>query len=192
MSTITVVKKGKEICIASETLTTFGTTKLNEEFVSNSHKILKWGNSYVGIVGMVTLNMVIADVIKNEKKEPDFSNIHSIYNYFSKLHVKLKDKYFLNTSEEDDDPVESSQIEIVIVNKYGFFGVHSLREVYPFEKFWAYGSGRRYALGAMNSVYDLKGFNAKKIATSGVQAGITFDDASGGTIVTKTVRLATV
>lgn len=189
MSTVTVVKKGKKICISSETLTTFGTMKMNEDFKENSLKILKWGDSYVGIVGYVALNIMLQDVINTEKSQPDFSNRESIYKYFTKLHSKLKDKYFLNASEDRDDPVESSQFEIVIVNKHGMFGVHSLREVHQYRKFWAYGSGRRYALGAMNSVYDVKGFNAQKIAEAGVQAGITFDDASGGSIVSHTVKL---
>lgn len=189
MSTVTVVKKGKEICIASETLTTFGTTKLREGFVTDAEKILKWGDSYVGIVGGVSLSMVLRDIIKKEKKAPNFSNVESIFKYFTKLHKKLKGKYFLNPNEDEDDPVESSQIEIVIVNENGIFGVHSLRDIYHFQKFWAYGSGRRYALGAMNATYDLKSFSAEKIAIEGVKAGITFDDGSSGTIITKVIKV---
>lgn len=189
MSTISVVKKGNEICIASETLTTFGATKLSEDFVSESDKILKWGKSYVGIVGEVALSTMLQDVIKHEKKVPDFSSSAAIYKYFTKQHPVFKEKYFLNANEDVDDPVESSQIEIVIVNKHGIFGVHSLRDVYSFQKFWAYGSGKKYALGAMNSVYDLKSFTARKIAKAGVKAGITFDDGSGGTIKTKLIKI---
>ncbi len=189
MSTITVVKKGTKICISSETLTTFGTMKMNEEFKENSSKILKWGESYVGIVGYVALNIMLQDVIDNEEEHPDFSNKASIYKYFTKLHTKLKEKYFLNTNEDREDPVESSQFEIVIVNKHGMFGVHSLREVHQYHKFWAYGSGRRFALGAMNAVYDLKGFNAQKVAEAGINAGVTFDDASGGSTVSYVIKL---
>lgn len=189
MSTITVVKKGNEICIASETLTTFGTTKLSEDYISEADKILKWGKSYVGIVGNVALSAMLQDVIKREKNPPDFSSTGAIYTYFTKQHQVFKEKYFLNVNEDEDDPVESSQIEIVIVNKYGIFGVHSLRDVYNFQKFWAYGSGRRYALGAMSSVYGLKDFNARKIARAGVKAGIAFDDGSGGKVITKLIKI---
>ncbi len=189
MSTVVAVKKGSEICIASESLTTFGSTKVQHQFISNPEKILKWGDSYIGTTGMVTLQMMLSDIIKKEKKKPDFSNIPAIYDYFNRLHVKLKNKYFLKPEEDEEDPVESSQIELVIVNKHGIFSVHSLREVYQFEKFWAYGSGTRFALGAMHAVYDLKGYSAEQIAVAGVQAGITFDDGSGGEIVTKVISL---
>lgn len=187
MSTISVVKKDGKISIASETLTTFGTTKLSGDFTTNGDKILKWGNSYVGIVGSVSLNLMLGDLINSEKKAPDFSSVDKIYKYFTKKHVIFKEKYYLNPNEDEDDPVESSQFEIVLINKHGIFGVHALRDIYSFEKFWAYGSGRRYALGAMNSLYELKDFSAEKIAKEGVRAGIAFDDGSGGEIISKTI-----
>ena len=189
MSTIAVAKKGNEICIASETLTTFGTTKMNESFIEDHTKIIRWGDSLVGIVGAVAISMILRDIAKKDKDNADFSSVESIYKYFIKLHKYMKKKYFLQTDEDDEDPVESSQLEIVIANSHGLFGVHSLREVYSFQKFWAYGSGGKFALGAMNSVYDLEDFDAEKIAKAGVNAGITFDDASGGTILFHKIQL---
>lgn len=188
MSTITVVKKGGKITIASETLTTFGNTKLRGDFVSDGEKILKWGKSYIGIVGEVALNLMFRDLIASEKKTPDFSSVDKIYKYFTLKHEVFKEKYFLNPNEDEDDPVESSQFEIVIVNKSGIFGVHSLRDVYNFSRFWSYGSGRRFALGAMNALFDLNNFDSEAIAKEGVRAGITFDDGSDGEIITKTIN----
>ena len=167
MTTIAVVKKNNMVCIASESLTTFGSTKFNEEHNADVNKIMEWGESYIGIVGSIALNMILRDVIINEKKTPDFSSSVEIYKYFKKLHPVLKEKYYLKTDEDENDPVESSQFEIVIVNKYGMFGVHSLRDVYCFKKFWAYGSGKDYAKGAMSAVYDLEDYDAEKIAISG-------------------------
>jgi ATP-dependent HslUV protease subunit HslV len=77
-----------------------------------------------------------------------------VFDTFLKLHPKLKERFFLNTKEHDSDPYESSQFTIVIANPHGIFGVESYREVFEFERFWAIGSGRRFALGAMHAVYD--------------------------------------
>ena len=176
--------------MASESLTTFGTTKMDGDFQINPAKIFKWGDAYIGHVGSVAMEMIIRDLIKKKKKTPDLSSPEEIYQYFNKLHKKLKEKYHLIPNEDDDDPVESSQYEIVIANPHGIFAVHSLREVDHLSKFWAYGSGRRYALGAMNAVYNLKKFDAVQIATAGVQAGITFDNASGGKIHVVKVKMA--
>ena len=189
MSTVTVVKKGSYICMAAESLTTFGPMKLNGDLLIKDRKILKWNDSLVGLVGSVAVKMIIQDIIYNEKKTPDFSSPMKIYKYFNKLHPILKEKYHLNPTEDDEDPVESSQYEMVIANKHGIFGVHALREIYHYSKYWAYGSGSNYALGAMHALYDQKGMSAEKIAIAGVEAGIAFDDGSGGEIFSQKIKL---
>lgn len=188
MSTIAVVRKGGEICMASDSLTSFGTTQMDETFKINDSKIFQWGNSVIGTVGDVAMKMIFLDLV-DSKPEPDLSSRNAIFKYFTQLHNELKENYFVNPKEDEDDPVESSQFEIVIANPHGLFGVHSLREVYNLNKFWAYGSGRRFALGAMHALYELEGFDAEKIAMAGAKAGITFDESSGGAIVLKRVKL---
>lgn len=182
MSTITVVKKNGVIAIAAESLTSFGSTKMHGEFAANSEKIVRWGDHYIGMVGSVAMHRVFDDLVASSKKVPAFDSQQSVFKYFNKLHNKLKKKYHLNPEEDSEDPVESSQYEIVICNKHGIFGVHSLREVYEWKKYWAYGSGGDYALGAMHAMYDIKGRNAESIAIAGVEAGIQFDNASDGEI----------
>jgi ATP-dependent protease HslVU (ClpYQ) peptidase subunit len=89
----------------------------------------------------------------------------------------LKDKFFLNTKEEEDDPYESSQITTLVANPYGIFGVYSYREVFSFDRFWAIGSGKSFALGAMYAAYEgLE--SAAAIAELGVRAGTEFDKSS--------------
>ena len=187
MSTITVVKKDGVIAIASESLTSFGNTKLRGEFAANSRKIVKWGDSYVGMVGSVAMHMIFEDIIAKSKKVPKLDSAAAVFSYFHKLHSKLKKKYYINPDEDKDDPVESSQYEIVICNKHGIFGVHSLREVYDLQKYWAYGSGSEFALGAMHAIYDDRSKSARQIAVAGVEAGIQFDNGSGGDVVVFTI-----
>ena len=107
----------------------------------------------------------------------DFSSRLAIFESFLALHPLLKEKYFLNAKDEDDDPYESTQIDALIANPFGIFGVHSLREVTEYKKFWAIGSGAEYALGAMFAVYD-SAASAEEIAHAGVAAGAEFNNAS--------------
>lgn len=188
MSTIAVVQKNSSICIVSESLTTFGSTKLDGSFKFGDSKILQWGNSLIGIVGDVAMKMIFLDLIET-REEPDFSSRMAVFRFFTALHKELKEEYYINPNEEEDDPVESSQYEIVIANKHGIFGVHSLREVYHFNKYWAYGSGRDFALGAMHALYEQDEMTARQIAIAGVSAGMTFDDGSGGKLQVHTVEL---
>ena len=188
MSTVSVVKKDGLIAIASESLTTFGSTKLYGDFSSNSKKIVTWGDNYIGMVGSVAMHMIFEDIIAKSKKTPKFQSTAEVYSYFNKLHEKLKKKYHINPEEDKDDPVESSQYEIVICNSHGIFGVHSLREVYDLQKFWSYGSGSEFALGAMHALYNDSAKSAEQIARAGIEAGIQFDTSSGGDIVCFTIE----
>ena len=115
--------------------------------------------------------------ITEKKIDIDLSSRLSIFESFRALHPLLKEKYFLNAKDEDDDPYESTQIDALIANPFGIFGVHSLREVTEYKKFWAIGSGAEYALGAMFAVYDTAS-TAEEIAQVGVAAGAEFNNAS--------------
>jgi ATP-dependent protease HslVU (ClpYQ) peptidase subunit len=101
----------------------------------------------------------------------------------------LKENYFINTSENDTaDTYESSQIDALIANPKGIFGIYSWREVYEFEKFWALGSGRDYALGALFANYDLIN-EPEQIAEIAVTAACEFDDGCGLLITTHSISL---
>ena len=105
----------------------------------------------------------------------DLSSRLAIFQTFLRLHPILKEKYYLKPDEDDDDPYESSQMTVLIANPYGLFAVYSLREVYEYQKYWAIGSGREYAIGAMHAAYADPKYSASHIAEIGVQAGCAFD-----------------
>jgi ATP-dependent HslUV protease subunit HslV len=63
---------------------------------------------------------------------------------------------------------------VMIANPSGIYAVYSMREVFEFDRFWAIGSGRDFALGAMYTVYN-RAKGAVAIAEAGVQAGAEFD-----------------
>ncbi len=182
MSTVVVVMKAGKVCIAADSLTSFGDLKLSSKYDAAHDKILRHDENYLGIVGSAAHQLVLESVfaskkIIDSKIEIDLSSRISIFESFRALHPLLKEKYFLNAKDEDDDPYESTQIDALIANPFGIFGVHSLREVTQYKKFWAIGSGAEYALGAMHAVFD-KAATAKEIAHAGVAAGAEFNNAS--------------
>ena len=177
MTTIVVVKKNGQIAIGADTLVTFGETRLPGIYEAND-KIIRIGDSYIGLAGSTAHFEVLRRALTG-MDNPRLHSRHDVFETFLKAHQVLKEQYFLNPKEEDDDPYESSQITALIANPSGIFGVYSYREVFSFERFWAIGSGRNFALGAMYASYE-GGRDARTIAQLGVDAGTEFDKSSAG------------
>ena len=193
MSTVVVVKKDGKVCIAADSLTSFGDLRLSSVYDAAHDKILHHDENYLGIVGSAAHQLVLESVfaskkVVDKKIELDFSSRLAIFESFLSLHPLLKEKYFLNAKDEDDDPYESTQIDALIANPFGIFGVHSLREVTEYKKFWAIGSGAEYALGAMFAVYD-SAASAEEIARAGVAAGAEFNNASSMPLSSNVIEL---
>ena len=162
--------------IAADSLTTFGSTRLSPIYDALYDKVQLFGESYFGIAGSAAHHLVLESILK-EETSLSFNGKMAIYASFNKIHSLLKDDHFLNPKEEEDDPYESSQLTAVIANKTGIYAVYSMREVFEFNRFWAIGSGREFALGAMYAVYENLE-SAEEIAKVGVQAGAEFDTGS--------------
>ena len=196
MTTVVVVKKSGQVAIAADTLVTFGDTRLSNRFEANS-KLFKVdtvaGPSYVGIAGTVAHFPVLRKaMLALPKKELLLGSKDEVFDTFTKLHPLLKDMFFLQTKEDDNDPYESSQFSVVVANATGIYGLYSYREVFEFNEFWGIGSGRSFALGAMFAAWGKdsdKSKTAREIATIGVQAGCEFDKSSGGPIEVFTLKL---
>ena len=157
MTTLVVVKKAGQVAIAADTLVTFGDTRLTNRFEANS-KIFKVetpsGMSYVGMAGTVAhfpaLRKAMAALPVEQLK---LSSRDEVFDTFIKLHPLLKDSFFMQTKEDDNDPYESSQFTVVIANASGIYGLYSYREIFEFQEFWGIGSGRSFALGAMHACW---------------------------------------
>lgn len=187
MTTIAVAKKGGEVAIATDSLTTFGDTRLGRNYKGEHDKILHLAESWIGVCGSSAHHLVLASALA-KLEEVRFGSRVEVFETFRRLHPVLKEHTYLNPKEDDDDPYESSQIVAAIANDTGIYGVYSYREVFEFDRFWSIGSGRNFALGAMHAIYD-NAASAAEIAEAGVAAGIEFDTASGGPIVVHTVKL---
>jgi len=178
MTTCVVVKKNNEIAIASDSLVTFGDTRLSHAYEANN-KMFEVGHSWVTLAGTAAHFPVMRKLLTGMADDCKLDTRDDVFDTFSKVHQILKEQFFLNTREEEDDPYESSQIAALVANPYGIFGVYSYREVFSFDRFWGIGSGRNFALGAMYAAYD-KCATAREIAEIGVSAGAEFDKSSAG------------
>jgi ATP-dependent protease HslVU (ClpYQ) peptidase subunit len=188
MSTVVAVKKAGMICIAADSLTSFGDLRLSAQFDAGYNKILQHDDNYIGIVGSSAHQLVLESMLQDKKLKTDFSSRLNVFESFRAFHPVLKEKYFLNAKDEDDDPYESTHIDALIVNPHGMFGIHALREVTEYTRFWAIGSGSEYALGAMYTVFDDYA-SAEQIAEAGVRAGAEFNNASAMPMTMNTVKL---
>jgi len=188
VSTVVVARKGSTVAIGSDSLVTFGEMRLPHGYEANA-KVFEVGGSWVGAVGSTAHFPVLRQALAAlPPEELRLASRDEVFDTFLKLHPRLKERFFMNPKEHDSDPYESSQYTIVIANARGIFGVESYREVFEFERFWAVGSGRRFALGAMFAVYD-RARTAREIAEAGVAAGCEFDTSSAGPIRLQSVKL---
>jgi ATP-dependent protease HslVU (ClpYQ) peptidase subunit len=177
MTTLVAVRKNGEVAIAADSLTTFGDTRLTAQYDRVFDKIVRYKDTFVGLCGSAAHQLVFESLLA-QHKDLDFGSKLGIFETFRKLHPILKEQHFLNPKEEEDDPYESTQIQALIANGNGIFGVYSMREVFEYTQYWAVGSGREFALGAMQALYGrLK--TASAVAKAGVEAGAIFDRNSG-------------
>jgi ATP-dependent HslUV protease, peptidase subunit HslV len=188
MTTVCVVRKGGQLAIAADSLVTFGDTRLPHGYEAND-KLFKVGTSYFGMAGTTAhfpvLRKALAALPKDDLK---LGSRDEVFDTFLKLHPKLKEQFFLNPKEEDADPYESSQFTVLIANPSGLYGVYSYREVFEFDRFWAIGSGRAFALGAMHAVY-ARSKSAAEVARVGTAAGCEFDKNSAAPVRLHTLKL---
>ncbi|HEV2219348.1 MAG TPA: MFS transporter [Casimicrobiaceae bacterium] len=188
MTTLVVVRKGDQVAIAADSLTTFGDTRLAAVHDRTYDKIVRHRDTYIGLCGSAAHQLVFESLLAKHA-DLDFTNRSAIFETFRKLHPILKEQHFLNPKEEEDDPYESTQMTALIATGTGIFGVFSMREVFEYTQFWAAGSGREFALGAMHSRYgQLR--SAEAVARIGVEAGATFDKNSALPMTLYTLPLA--
>ena len=175
MSIVVVVKKGKEIVIASDTLTSQGMRGVSSKYKENSKKFIEYKGTFIGSVGKAMSKIMLQHALTKQEHTLDFNGLENIYGSMLELHKLLKNKYFLVPSSKQEQTVEATKLHLLIANKSGIYKVSSDRHISELSKFWAIGSGESYALGAMYHAYSKKKYSAKDIAKIGVEAACEFD-----------------
>lgn len=188
MTTIAVARKGDFVSIAADTLTTYGNTKESANYVQNSEKIIRYRDNYFALTGWGATQLAVENLLAKTKKKLSFNSVQEIFQSGLVIHKELKDNYFLRP-DEDDDPLETSRLDFLIANQYGIFSLTGHRYVQEFSKFYAYGSGHEFAIGAMFAVYEDKDKSSEDIVKIGIKAGAEFDDGTALPMTCYTIKL---
>lgn len=185
MTTVVAVRTPEHIVIGADTLLTQGDTRLPHTY-SLAQKIYTVAESCIGLSGSVSHYTSLIQALRNMGEHCDLWGEDKVFETFTKVHKKLKDEFFLNPKKQPDDPYESNHISAMVANGSGIYGVYAHREVLSFDRFWANGSGRSYALGAMHARWSEHSRtrddapDALAVARAGLAGGMEFDRASGG------------
>lgn len=187
MTTIVVVRKDGQACIAADSLTLFGSKKYSATYKAEPSKILRVGESWVALIGSPAHRQVIESLLREHPGALRLDSRQNIFESFRALHPVLKEQYFLNPQEEKE-PYESIQLDMLIANRHGTFYLSTLRDVYEFSRFWAIGSGCEFALGALYVLYGQK-LDARAIAEGAVRAACEFDNSSSLPLTCQSIAL---
>ena len=188
MTTIAAARKGRQIAIGADTLCKDGYVDVGAEYRINDSKILKINDSIIASTGFCGWNLVFSDYFDSLESEPDFSSVGEIFATISSLHRSLKDDYFLNAHADEDDSFENSHFDCLVANPYGIFSFFTMRNVIEYSKFYALGSGFRFALGAMRAIYE-QAASAEDIVRVGLEAAADFDENTAEPLEIYTVDL---
>jgi ATP-dependent HslUV protease, peptidase subunit HslV len=178
MSTIVVAQKNGLTCIGADTMSCLGAVRQKAHHIVNKTKITKIDDSYIGLTGTSASLVVLKSYFAHPERPRDFSTTEMIFETFRHAHGWLKAEYFMASAPDKGEEFETTQFYGLIANPHGIFALYSYRSAQQFHRFWAAGSGRDFALGAMETVYDHYE-NVVDIVKAGLHASAEFDSATG-------------
>lgn len=193
MTTIVVARKHNKLVIGADTLVTYGDQLESAELIANHSKLIQVGDTWLAVTGHAALDLALRHLFTHPPEDDDrvdfkFNSCMDIFTTFVGIHDHLKKDFFLKTDEDKEDEFESMQMNLLIANPSGIYGICSKRSVFEYQRFYAYGSGDQYALGAMHAVYDQQD-DAEAIARAGLQAAVDFDNSTGAPLELRTISL---
>ena len=189
MSTVTAVKKNGEIAIACDTLIKWGTEKNTAAHLVNHNKIFTFGENFIAVTGLAAGQLALQHFLSNQPKTLLLRTPQEIFLCWRDFQRALKDDYFFDPKSEEAG-FETSGLDILMINPYGIFAVGAHRDVQQFKKFYAYGAGSEFALGAIFALYDDPTLNAKTLAERGIEAAAEFDDGTALPFISYHIKTA--
>jgi ATP-dependent HslUV protease subunit HslV len=189
MTTIAVVRKNGYAAIAADTMTKWGSGKETADYIVNHSKIFRVGNTYLGVTGNATFQAILRDYFSRPRVYARFETPLEIFKTWQKLHAVLKQDYYLVAGHGEDDAIESSRMDVLILNARGIFGIAAHRTVQEFSKFYAFGSGGDIALGVMYATYPDAKRSAEDIARHAIAGAAEFDDSTGAPVTSYSIKL---
>ncbi len=189
MSTIVVAQKNGIACLGADTLSSLGSLRQKAHHIVNKTKVTMIGDTFIGLTGTSASLVVMESYFADQEKPRDFSSTAAIFETLRVAHHFLKADYFMTAGGDKDDEYETTQFHGLAANSHGIFALYSYRSAQQFHKFWAAGSGRDYALGAMQAVYD-KFDKVEDIIKAGLEAAAEFDSGTSGPFEVHSIPLA--
>lgn len=190
MSIIVAIRKGTQAIIAADTAQSDDSLIMKAAYLVNHNKIMRAGDSWVGLAGWSASQDIFESMSKNHSDLMDFSSREKIFESFRAIHETMKEKYFIDTQEDKEQPVESSQLGAMIVNSNGIFEIESYRSVSEYTRYWALGSGQKLAMGALHALYESE-TSLETIARAAISAACEFDDGCELPMVHRLIDLKT-
>ena len=178
MSTIVVAQKNGKVCLGADTMSSLGSLRQRAHHVANHSKITMVGDTCIGLTGTSASLVVLNSYFSNPERPRDFTSADAIFETLRYAHHYLKTDYFMSAQPRNDEEYETTQFYGLAANAHGIFAIYSYRSCQQFHRFWAAGSGRDFALGAMQVVYD-QAETAEEIVRAGLTAATEFDGGTG-------------
>lgn len=189
MTTVVVTKKSGVACIAADTLATYGELEESAELIANSDKLVAIGDAWVAPTGPASAQLVLRHFVNSYEELPVLGDIDSIFDFLTQFQRALRDDYFVQGREDGGDDFESMRMELLIASPRGLFGAYPQRSVQEYTRYYAFGSGAEYAMGAMSAAWDTA-VSAEELARIGVETAAKFDVGTGLPLTLRTIPLA--
>jgi ATP-dependent protease HslVU (ClpYQ) peptidase subunit len=190
MSTIVVAQKNGRVCIGADTMSSLGSLRQRAHHVANHSKITKIDDTFIGLTGTSASLVVMRSYFSDPAKPRDFSSTDGIFETLRYAHQFLKNEYFMSAMPRNEEEYETTQFYGVAANPQGIFALYSYRSCQQFQRFWAAGSGRDFALGAMQVAYE-GAKTVEEVVKAGLFAAAEFDGGTAGPYEIHAMDLAT-
>lgn len=189
MSTIVVAQKAGRVCLGADTMSSLGSLRQRAHHVGNCSKVTKVDDTFIGLTGTSASLVVLKSYFSNPERPRDFSSTDAIFETLRYAHHFLKTEYFMAVGGRNEEEYESTQFYGLAANPQGIFAIYSYRSCQQFNRFWAAGSGRDFALGAMQMIYE-KAETVEEVVKAGLLAAAEFDGGTGAPFEIHSMNLA--
>lgn len=186
MTTVVVTKKAGFACIAADTLATYGDMCESADLIVNSDKLVRLGDAWIAPTGPASAQLVLRHFIASYEELPVLEDIDGIFDFLTQFQRALRDEYFVQGKEDSADDFESMRMELLIASPGGLFGAYPQRSVQEYRRFYAFGSGAEYAMGAMHAAWETA-VSAEELARIGVETAAKFDVGSALPLTLRTI-----
>src|SRR5512145_1336502 len=182
MSIALAIQKDGELIVASDTLTSFGHTKV-PPVLHAAQKVRRVGASWLAATGWGLYENILDDVLAR-RRNVRLGSREQIFDFFLRLWGDLHKKYsFVNDQidEKEAGPFGNLDSTFLVAGRSGIYYVGPDMSVTKVEHYFAIGSGAQFALGSLHALHGSK-LDTEAIARRAVEAAIAFDTYCGGEV----------